>query len=197
MIVFLQNARLSFPDLWEPSAIQGGKPKFGGDFILQDDTQVLVVKEDGKKVKGTLDKVMEAVAKDQWKDKGMKVLDGLEASKKCYRDGDLKTNAAEEVYEGYEGRMYITAKNATRPTILDRNKSPLTESDGRPYSGCYVNAKIDVYAMPKGEKKGIFASLLGLQFVKDGDSFSGGAVASVDDFDEVEEEAGEDDDMFN
>lgn len=194
MKVHLQNVRMSFPDLWEATAINDGKPKFGADLIIQPDSKILAVKEDGTKVKTTMDKVMAAVAKQGWKGKGGAVLAKLEASKKCYRDGDLRTNNSEEVYEGYEGLMYITAKNATRPRILDRDKSQLTEADGKPYSGCFVNAIIDVYPMTPTDKKGIFASLLGIQFVADGDAFGSSSVASEDEFDELDDDELDDDD---
>jgi len=190
MKVHLLNVRLSFPDIWEAAAIKDGKPKFGADLIIHPDSKVLAVKENGAKVETTMEKVMSAVAKTGWKEKGERVLKGLEPSKKCYREGDRRVNDAEEVYEGYEGLMYVTAKNASRPRILDRDKTPLTEADGRPYSGCFVNAIIDVYPMKDAERKGVFATLMGVQFVKDGDNFGGGSVASEDEFDDI----GEDDD---
>jgi hypothetical protein len=203
MKVHLLNARISFAQgLWEKSAINDGKPKYGADFILAEGSSVMVVKEDGSKVKTTMDKVMSAVAKQIWQDKGEKVLAALEPSKKCYRDGDLRVNDAGDVYEGYEGAMYVTAKNPSKPTVIDRSRQPLTEEDGKPYSGCYVNAIIDVYAMKQGEKKGVFATLTGVQFVKDGDAFSGGRAADADEFEELESEeldgaSNDDDELFD
>lgn len=194
MKVHILNARLSFPDLWEPTAINDGKPKYGADLLLEKGASVVVIKEDGTKVKTTMEKVQETVAKEKWQDRAPAILKALEPSKKCLRDGDIRLKPNGDAYEGYEGVMYVTAKNAARPTIIDRDKSPLTEADGRPYSGCYVNAIIDVYAMPSGEKRGIFATLTGVQFVKDGDAFSGGRAADVDEFDTLgdDEEATED-----
>lgn len=189
MQVFLQNARLSFPDLFVPTAIEANqKPKYGGDFIITDETTVLAVKADGTKVKTTMDKVMLKVANDAWDGNGEEMLDDLERSKKCYRDGNKNKSKAGEVYDGYEGHWYVTAKNAARPTVIDKDRTPLTEDDGRPYSGCYVNAKIDVYAMTDAKRRGVFASLLGVQFAKDGDAFSGGAVAGADEFDDISDE---------
>lgn len=189
MQVFLNNVRISFPDLFVPKALeQGQTPKYGADFIITDDTQVLAVKADGTKVKTTMDKVLEAVANEAWDENGAKMLKALEPSKKCYRDGDTKMNRGGEIYDGYEGTHYVAAKNKARPTVIDRDRTPLTEDDGKPYSGCYVNVKIDVYAMTDMKRKGVFASLLGVQFVKDGDAFSGGAVAGADEFDDISDE---------
>lgn len=196
MKVHLLNVRLSFPNLWEAEAFEGAKPKFGADLIIQPDSKVLAVKENDVKVGVTMEKVMAAVAKVGWKDKGASVLKGLEPSKKCYRDGDTRTNSSGEIYDGYEGLMYVTAKNASRPRILDCDKTHLTEADGRPYSGCFVNAIIDVYPMTDPKRRGVFATLMGVQFVKDGDSFGGGGIASEDDFDDIGEDDafGDDDD---
>lgn len=89
------------------------------------------------------------------------------------RDGDKKAE-----YDGFEGMKYISAnatppKNAA-PFILSRNKERLSEGDpGAPYGGCYVNAQIDIWAQ-WGTYKGTRATILGVQFVKDGDAFGGG-----------------------
>ncbi|MGJ0626521.1 ssDNA-binding protein, partial [Xenorhabdus bovienii] len=75
-----------------------------------------------------------------------------------------------------------------RPLVIDCDRTPLTAQDGRPYSGCYVNATISIFAYDK-KGKGIGASLGGVQFLRDGDAFAGGGVASVDDFDDLSEGA--------
>ncbi len=91
--------------------------------------------------------------------------------------------------------MYITASNKDRPLVIDVNRTPLTAQDGRPYSGCYVNATIEFYAYDNNGK-GVSASLRGVQFFRDGDAFSGGSVASVDEFDDLSMAEEEDDIAF-
>jgi len=66
----------------------------------------------------------------------------------------------------------------------------LTEKDGRPYGGCYVNVSLDIWVQdPKGEKakngKRINATLRGIQFMADGDAFAGGAPADPEEFDDL------------
>ena len=100
-----------------------------------------------------------------------------------YRSGDEKAD-----YDGYPGNMYIAAGNKARPLVLDRDKSPLTAADGRPHSGCFVNATITIFAYDN-QGKGISASLGGVQFFKDGDAFAAGGIDSEDDFDEITEGA--------
>ena len=94
------------------------------------------------------------------------------------QDGDLKAQ-----YAGYPGNLFFNARSATRPTVVDRNKAQLTEADGKPYAGAYVNALIELWAQDNQFGKRINASLRGVQFVRDGDAFGGGAApASEEDF---------------
>jgi hypothetical protein len=179
----LNNVRLSFADLFEARTFQGNdgkdsKPKFKGTFLLpKDDPQ-----------NKTIEKTIREVATAKWGAKAEAILKSINGNPNrfCYADGDTKE------YDGYAGNMAITANNKVRPLVIDRDKSPLTEKDGRPYSGCYVNAQIEIFAYDN-PGKGISASLSGVQFLRDGEAFSGGRPASVDDFDDVadvgEEEA--------
>jgi hypothetical protein len=74
--------------------------------------------------------------------------------------------------------------------VFDFDKSPLTEQDGKIYSGCFVTAVIDVFG--HYHKKGgnrVLAQLKGVQYAGPGEAFGGGAPASADDFDEVDVDA--------
>lgn len=187
MKLHLNNVRVSFASgIFTASSLEPGQPpKYGADFILDESSTVLMVKADGTKAKTTLAAAELAVADEAWKGKGAQMLKTLEASKKSIRDGDLRVNKSGDVYEGYEGRTYVTAKSPTRPLVVNTDRSPLTEDDGVIYSGCYVNAIIDLYANTQPTKKGVFAALKGVQFVRDGDAFGGGAPARADEFDAV------------
>jgi hypothetical protein len=172
MKVKLTNVRLAFPDLFEAKQFDGeGDFKFSATFLIPKSAPA------NKEIEAAILKV----AKDKWGAKAESILASIKGNnqKYGYRDGVEKPE-----YDGYEGCMYIRASNKARPLVLDRDKSPLTAADGRPYSGCYVNATITIFAY-ENKGKGISASLGGIQFFKDGDAFAGGAVASEDDFDEV------------
>lgn len=188
MKLHLNNVRVSFANgLYKATAMEAGQQeKFGADFILQHDSVVLRVNADGTKTKTTLKDAELAVATEAWKANGAKVLASLEASKKAIRDGSKRVNKAGDVYEGYEGNTYVTAKSATRPLLVDQHRQPVAEEDGAIYSGCYVNAIVELYANTQPTKKGVFAGLKGVQFVKDGDAFGGGAPAAATEFDVVE-----------
>jgi hypothetical protein len=176
MKVMLRNVRLAFPALFQPKTVNGeGDPAFGATFIMDPATN----KAEIEAVNAAIDKV----AADKWGAKGAEVAKTLrKAGKVCLRDGDEKAE-----YEGYEGNMFVAARSKSRPLVIDRDKTPLVEADGRPYGGCYVNATIDVWAQDNQYGKRINASLSGVQFVRDGEAFGGSRPASPDDFEEVDE----------
>lgn len=173
----LKAVRLAFPALWEPETVNGeGKPAYSGTFLIEPtDPQVKAINA-----------VIEAVAKDKWGAKAGDVLKALRAGDKvCLHNGDLKAQ-----YDGFAGNFFVTARNVLRPLVVDADKTPLTEADGKPYSGCYVNVNIEIWAQDNKFGKRVNANLLGVQFVRDGDRFGGGGrVADVDDFDDVTEGA--------
>lgn len=200
MKVRLENVRLGFAhQLFTASALEEGQVlKYGCDSLLVPGSSVRKFVPDannpknGEWIATTMPEILLELANDAMKGKGKAWLDSLENSKKCYRNGDLRVNKSGDVYEGYEGVFYVTAKNKARPTLVDRDRSPLTESDGRPYSGCYANVYIDVYALTDPKKKGVHATMKGVQFVRDGDAFGSAAPASADDFDDLSGGAGDD-----
>jgi hypothetical protein len=189
--LFITNARISFANgLFEASSLEPNQtPKFGADFILQPDSKVFEIDAQGNRKPTTLKQAELEVATETWKANGAKMLASLEPSKRAVRDGSLRVNKNGDVYDGYEGNTYVTAKSATRPTVIDADKTPLSQSDGRIYSGCYVNVRLDLYGNAVPAKKGVFAGLKGVQFARDGDAFGGGAPARADEFDDVSEGA--------
>ena len=172
MKIKLNNVRLAFPQLFEASTVNGeGKPAFSAAFLISPkDPQIAAINA-----------AIDAVAKEKWGAKADATLKAMRAADKvCLHNGDLKSN-----YDGFEGNLYINARNAMRPLVIDVNKSPLTEKDGKPYSGCYVNASIEFWVQDNNYGKRVNAMLLGVQFYKDGESFAGGSVADTDDFDDL------------
>lgn len=167
----LKAVRLSFPDLFKPRPFKpGDTPKYKATFLIpKDDPQIK-----------TIEAAIVATAKEKWPKDFQKVLNSIRgnANKFCYQDGDNKS------YDGYEGMMALSAGNKARPSVFDRDRSPLTEDDGKPYAGCYVNAIVELFAYDNSGN-GISASLSGVQFYKDGEVFSGGRPAKADDFDDL------------
>ena len=168
--ILLQNVRLAFPNIWQPRASQdGGKAKYGASLILPHDHPAV------KAIRALLPKV----AKEKWGDKADVILKGLEKQDRiCLHDGDVKAQ-----YDGFAGNLFVSANSDGRPSVLDRDKTPLAATDGKPYSGCYVNASIELWAQDHQKHgKRINAQLRGVQFFKDGDAFAAGSPASEDEF---------------
>jgi len=172
----LTNVRLSFPDLFSAVQFQGQGPfSYGATF--------LVAYSDPQKAK--IDAAIKEVATEKWNKKAEAYLEDILLDKKscCWIDGKRKPDL-----DGYEGHFALTAKRAETkgaPLVLDTNKSPLTARSGKPYSGCYVNVALDIYAQDNDKGKAMRCELLGVQFARDGESFGGGAAPSADDFDEL------------
>lgn len=171
MKVILKDVRLAFPQIWEAKPFPGQKdaaPKFNCALLFPKDHEAF---------KLTMDAIV-AVAKEakpqDWED----FLSSIKgnSNKMCFIDGNTK-----KTNDGYEGNYALSAGSKTRPTIIDRDKSPLVQADGRPYGGCYVNAIVDIWCQTK-TYPGIRCTLQGLQFFRDGDAFSGSAPADPDEF---------------
>lgn len=169
--ITIKNTRISFPSLFRKAVFNGEETKFEGTFLLH--------KEDHADVIAEIKSAINAMLKENLKNAK------LGADKICLKDGD------DSGRDEYEGHFTIKASNAKRPLVVDRDKTPLSEDDNRIYSGCYVNAIIELWAQNNQWGKRINANLMAVQFYKDGEPFGdGGVTASVDDFD-----AFDDDDM--
>lgn len=179
--IIIKDVRLSFPNLWVPQEYKAGdgKPRWDASFLV----------EPGSANDKAIRKAMLAAAKETFKDKAEAKLKSFEGNnlRCCYTEGDDKE------YDGYEGMMVLASHRAARvkgqkaapPKIIDRRGPdfPLTEDDGRPYAGCYVNAKVSFYAQG-GENPGIRCSFSVIQFSKDGEAFSGN-IPSDDGFEDL------------
>jgi hypothetical protein len=177
MKVTIKNVRIAFCNsLFEAKTVNGeGDPRHSAAFVIEP------ASENAK----ALTSGMIAAAKEKWGAKAEAILKDLKTKgRTCYTEGP-KTNGNGEVYDGFEDMHSLHASNKARPLVLDRDKSPLSAADGKPYGGCYVNASLELWAQDNQFGKRINATLKGVQFVKDGDAFGGGAPASPDDFDDL------------
>lgn len=176
--VKLKNVRLSFPDLFKAVEYSpgDGKPRFNATFLVEPGST------EDKDIRAAIATEAEAV----FGAKAPALLRNFAGNpqKMCYLDGGNKD------YDGYDGLWYLACHSKVRPTVVDRDRTPLTEEDGRPYAGCYVNAIVEIYAQ-NGENKGIRAAVKGVQFFGDGEAFGGGRAAAAEDFDDLGD-AGED-----
>lgn len=167
-IIRLENVRLSYAALDKPKGMEGSEPKFSAVLLLDKKEHADLIQR--------LDKLKDRVALDMF---GKKV----PLKHPLLRDG-----AEKEDTEGYgEKIMFITAKSDARPAVVDGQRNSVVKGDAHwPYSGCYVNASINIFAWKNEFGKGVSASLRAIQFVKDGPSFGAAKVNPEDEFETVE-----------
>ena len=177
MKLTVKNARLSFPSLFTPEAFEdGGSRRFG--------CALLVSKDDTENVEAIEAAIDEAgIAKfgeAKWNDSKFRKTVKMNG----WRDGEDKS------YDGYEGHYFISAnrsENNGPPTVVDRDRNRIQESDGVIYGGCYVNAIVEFYGDDR-YGKAINCALGAVQFFKDGDAFSGGGRVSPDEFEALDDD---------
>lgn len=174
MKVQVKNVRLAFANVFQPKAQNAGdEPAYSCSLILDPKANAADIK--------AIEAAIDAEAKAKWGAKADTMLKAIRAKGDiCLRDGATKAE-----YDGFDGNMYVSCRSKTRPLVIDRDKTPLTEKDGKPYGGCYVNASIEVWAQDNNYGKRINCQIKGVQFFKDGDAFGGGAPASADEFDDL------------
>jgi hypothetical protein len=170
--IILKNVRVSFPSLFKKGSFNGEETKYEATFLLNKEEHADSITE----IKAQIADLVKSNLK------GSKV----PADKICLRDGD------EVEYDGYAGCYSIKCSTKKRPIVIDRDRSPLTEDDGKPYGGCYVNASIDLWVQNNAYGKRINSTLLAVQFAKDGEPFADGSTGDINDFDMITD----DDDMF-
>lgn len=180
-IVKFENVRLSFPALFQAEDYQGNKQfSYRASFIMPRNTKVHVKQADKTWKPTTMHAVLKELATSEWKGKGELMFNQIVAGgnqKCCWFDGDAKT------YDGYGGNWILTASRKVsdgRPEISDRDKTPLTEMDGKPYAGCYVNASVEVWTQANQYGNALRATLRAVQFFRDGDAFKSGAALDDD-----------------
>jgi len=170
----LKNVRLSYPSLFHKAQFNGEETKYEATLILDKEEHAKVIQSIQAQMKDMAAEAKVKVPKD----------------KLCLKDGDDLDKPE------YEGKFTIKAANNTRPTVIDRDKSPLVEEDNVVYAGCYVNAVVELWVQNNSWGRRINSNLLGVQFVKDGEAFGTEKVASKDDFDDIEDDFDDEDTDF-
>lgn len=160
------KVRFCYANVFEPTSMnEGDTPKYN--------VCILIPKSDTK----TLEKINKAIeaAKQAGKakiaDKSGKIPSTL---KTPLRDGDEERGDD----PAFENCFFINANSTRKPSIVDRNLSPIMERDEF-YSGCYGRASINFYAY-NVNSKGIAAGLNNLQKLEDGEPLAGGSTAEDD-----------------
>lgn len=161
----LKNVRLSFPSLFQKSVYNGVEGKYEASLLLDKNSQADQIEQIKKAIEECKTSSKIKVGTD----------------KIFLKDGDNYD------YDGYQGHMVIKVSTNRRPTVVDRDKTPLVEDDGVIYSGCYVNAIVGCWAQNNNYGKRVNGNLYGIQFVKDGESFGSNNTDVSGEFDDLDD----------
>lgn len=166
----LSNVRLSFPAIFQKAIFDGNETKYEATLLIDKEKQAKLVDQVQSKI--------DAFIKEQFPTGAPKALKTT-----CFQDGDTKD------YDGYANHMAFKGTSNSRITIIDRDKTPLVEADGKPYAGSYVNAIVSLWLSvhPKGGTQ-VLANLHGIQFYKDGEAFGEGNTDVTDEFSAFDDE---------
>jgi ssDNA-binding protein len=158
--IFITGARVSFPHLFKKPIINGDEGKCGAKLMLETDADAV------KPIKTNVSDLIKSKLK----------IKKLPASKLCLRDGD------EEGRPEYEGLLVLSANCKGKPIVVDSTGRGVIsdEADSDIYAGCFVNAKIRLWAQDNTYGKRVNAELVSIQFAAHGEPLDDSFV-SVDD----------------
>jgi hypothetical protein len=180
----LKDVRIAFPKLWVPEAVKGGKPAYSATFLINPVTQADQI--------AAIKAAIREVAVQKWSTSAGDILNSLMVQDKiCLHDGNKKFDTAGKPLNGYVDMMYLTARRRESdgiPGVFDANpKIILTEKDGRPYGGCYVNASVEFWCQDDKEYgRRVNATLIGIQYFRSGESFGSTLTSNGSEFEMCE-----------
>lgn len=186
----LKNVRLAFGDsLFEAKPFQPGNPPRHSCSFLLDPSNPQHAAQIAE-IKAIIDKEFEAKCGPN-PEKKRAALDWDDVP---LRDGNKKSE-----YDGFEDMMFLSAAatppKQAAPLVMDRRATRLKAGDeGAPYSGCYVNAQVEIWGQ-YGTYKRVNATLLAVQFVRDGDAFGGGRPADTSAFEDLGDQGDDGEDL--
>jgi hypothetical protein len=169
--IMLKNVRLSFPKVFEHGS-------FGGESTGKYEATFLLPKSD----EATYKKIMSAITETKGKTK-------IPSDKLCIKDGDETDD------EHAIGHWIIKTANKNRPTLIDRNRNPVTKEDNEAnpmfFGGATVNASISFWKQDNSYGKRVNGNLAGIQYVSGDihtDGFSDTGTADVDEFEAFDDD---------
>lgn len=222
-IVMFKGVRLNMFDeqLYFPQAELTTKGKNKGKWRFNWGAKFIFPTKDsaeGKALYAQAKKAMSAAKVDKWKEKADDIK--IKLANTPIQDGDDEEvttftpmqgayflSASKTVYGPKDGDEKDVPKRPFRiigPRKVKNENGELKFPDVKPgddtapYSGCYVNVKVEFWGQDADGERGIpnriNATILAVQFARHGESFGGGTRVNVDD--EFDEEDGDGDDDF-
>lgn len=164
----LKNVTLVYaPGLFEKSALnEGDEEKYSTKFII-----------DPKKNRKNLEALEDLMDDLKEEEYGPGKVRNLLST--CLKDGE---DMEDEIFHG---KMVFVASSKKRPVCVDEENEIVTQEDDVLYSGCKVDATVNVWAM-NHEKYGkrMVGQLRAVRFVGDGDPIGGGSIDPETEFED-------------
>jgi hypothetical protein len=155
--------RVSFPNVFEKKAFQGGTAKYS--------LVMLFPKEfDDEEEQFRFDemrRIANKALRDKWSsdESFNRVKDKL---KNPFRDGDVE----KPDIDGYQSATFVVASSLIQPPIVDSSLEEIINPDDF-YAGCYARAEVNAYAFDTAGNRGVSFGVNCIMKVKDGESFGG------------------------
>lgn len=168
--------RLSYEHLFTPHAVnENADPKYS--------MTLLIPKTDTKTIEALNAAIGNAVQDGVERHVFKQPIDPTQTKYPPLRDGDKPNDSGEPRGPEFQGHWFIAAKSSTKrkPFVVDANLQPIID-ESEIYSGCYINAAVQFFAYVNSGNKGISASLVGVQKVKDGERLGGQPLEAEDVF---------------
>ena len=218
--LILKNVRLAWWQGFKAKAFAGtrddgsaNEPRYSGRYYIEP-------KSANAKL---IDAAILQVANEAWEKKAAQILSVIRTDKQkfCYFESTW-CNGEGDPYDGAEGLFHLNSGQAETkgaplvigPTGMKGMNLPaidkdgrgwtpadsagmqfpiLTAKDGRPYSGCFVNVKLNCWSQDNSSGKAVRFSILTVQFAGHGDAFGGGAPATAEGMESTEDGIAADD----
>ena len=167
--LWIKEARLSFPHVLQPKAVQSGAPKYSCNFIL----------DQGSTEWAEAMQIVGNMASEKWADKAQGVLNLISQDKRlrCYGQGFEKVSQTSgEVYEGYTdpGAVFIAASNENKPSLYGQNAQelpPNANANQLFVGGNYVSGLVSFWLQENEHGRAVRANLIGIQYLREGEHF--------------------------
>lgn len=179
--IIIKDARCSFPRLYAAEERDGTTFGTGITLVLEKEKHAATIAEIKAEIRS-------AIAENQKLKKQPPPPDKL-----CLREPDRD----ELMYK--PGNLVLKANCSRPPVVLEPDgRTVMTEATDKIYSGCYVNAKVEIWGQANNYGRRVNGKLIAVQYVpKAADSFDGSYVSpdeAVKGFDSLDD--GLDDDLL-
>jgi hypothetical protein len=195
-VIFLSNARLSFPNIVEP---QKQRNETTGVERISYNCEAIVPRDHP----GFAQFMQQyaALMQDVFKEHAQNVMQMIQADRKsrCFGMGEEKVNKKTfQPYDGYAGNYFITAGNKNRPQMIGPDGKAVNPDDlmayqmlaRKLYGGCRVNVAVKPWVQKNQHGNGFRFDLVAVQFFKDDAPFGESVVDASGLFGAVQPAAG-------